>query len=302
MERTFTALFEESGSFDGSLSPEFAKAHVFVPLQKLVEFHTPPGTELLAILQSKSVVAGEQTPRVHCELRTPFSTASPVTEGFLKQSIADNMPGHCSELTLAYSPTTSSFKWSVDFQFDKKTRAALEATDKHGSSSTTAVGTANAQESIPLVNVEDKDALLQRRRDLEHQSKVAEIVQRKNRTRRDAQTVLGKRDGYSPVALTADSERNSSVRPAKRLVVPRRAAPKAPIGIAKAAKKSRAHAKTGSPAMNDDDDDEEEPTASAGNGFFKRILCFVAGVDAKHETSSDYATRHQYDTDLFVQK
>jgi len=315
MERTFAALFEESGSFDGSLSPEFAKAHVLAPLQKLVEFHTPPGTELTGILQSKSVVAGEQTPRVHCELRTPFSTATPVTEGFLKQSIADNMPGHCTELQVAYSPTSSSFKWSVDFQFDKKIRAALDAAaataatgvTRNGRQQSSATTMTNAE--IPLVGAEDKDALLQRRRELEHQSKVAELVQRKNRTRRDAQIVLGKRaePAESVVLTTAESgitgTRSTSVRPAKRLVVPRRSVAKTPVGgIAKAGKKTKARP---SSVVSTSEDDEEEklPTASGGsNGFFRRILCMVAGVDAQHETSTDYATRHQYDVDLFVQK
>ena len=300
MERTFATLFAESGSFDGSLSPEFARAHVFVPLQKLVEFHTPPGTELLAILQSKSVVAGEQTPRVHCELKTPFSTTAPVTEGFLKQSISDNMPSHCTDLRVAYSPTTSSFKWSVDFQFDKQTRAALDAARNAPPGAASASASATAKAEIPLVGAEDKDALLERRRELEHQSKVAELVQRKNRTRRDAQIVLGKRnDPEFVVADVGEGTRSTSVRPAKRLVVPRRSVPKAPVGVAKASKKTKARHAAAAAA---DSDGEEEKPRAVSNGFFRRILCMVAGVDAQHESSTDYATRHQYDTDLFVQK
>jgi hypothetical protein len=297
----FPQHFAACEHFEGALTQDFARKNVLEPLCTLIEFHAPPDTSLLNVSQSKKVVGGVKTPNVHVQMQTPYSPTQPITQGYLGESLEQNLPPHTQNFVINFDPLTQSFLWELDFSFDRKTIEQLSRPEQ--SMAATAAAAELATENQHVLQNEDKEALLEQRRRLERDSKAAEIVLSRRRTRRVAHKILnGDAPPQSSTATNILDDDNSAptpaVKPLKIMVVPRKSNNGKPAAaIAKSGSKLKAKAggavesTTPTPAK-----------TSWRNSFFQKIVHLVAGVDASSDKSSDYVAHHQYDSDLFMVK
>jgi hypothetical protein len=296
LRTAFNEQFKICEKYDGSLPVKFAQKHVLEPLCELVEYHTPSGTHLLSITQSKKVLAGEKTPYLHIMMQTPYSASHPIVQGHLRDSIGENLPAGTRNFKLEFNPITKSFVWSFDFVFTKADIDTLTAVPD-----ATKVSSSLLPDQLPVLRTDDDGdgdaAQLEQRRKLESDSNAADMVLNRRRTRRLAHHMFV---AEAPVDAASDDPNHvfakKGLKPLKRVVVPRKSiASKRLVGSI-----GKSHDKTKAKSATAASDVQEE--SSWGGRMLKRLTYLVAGVDPKSEKSRDYVESHQYDADLFIEK
>lgn len=292
MEHDFLNLFNNSNAVDSVLPASFAQRHVFRPLENMIESNKLlTATSFTAVDHLKSTVAGEQTSRVHCELLTPVVDMNILTTQSMKKLLQENLPSKSVLLSVVYEPLSRAFKWAIEFVFDRKTLEAMKEADRledqrQQASSTSSAPTTAAFNlvdlALPPSATDEKDSLLHKRRRLEAESSAAESQIRKTRAEREYDLLI-----ESAGSMNRDKRRKTtanapsiSVRPAKRLVVPKRKPHASPLnGITKGKGKTETKnvSHTSLPEL-----------FSGSLKFLNYIVHKASGVEPVQEISDDY--------------